>query len=344
MKMRLITIVIVALGSFGASGAEGQALREVFKQVNSSVVVIRAVETNVIAGPPSQPAIAGGLGSGVLISTDGEIMTAAHLVETADTVFVQFSNREIFTAKVIASEPAADVALLKLNSPPPSGATVASLGDSDKVEVGDQIFVIGAPLGISYTLTVGYISARRRPNTVYSGLSLAEFFQTDAAINEGNSGGPMFNMAGEIVGIVSSIISKSGGSQGLSFVATSNMARQLLLQRRSFWGGLSGYFITRESAKLLNVPPPGEGMLIERVAKNSPAALIGLKGGTTRATIGGENLVLGGDIILEVQGIPFSIQNYEKIRDLMTLGPTDAIRVKILRSGEQLELKAVTSP
>jgi serine protease Do len=221
---------------------------------------------------------------------------------------------------------------------------VAPLGDSDKVEVGDQIFVIGAPHGISYTLTVGYISARRRPNTVFSGLSLAEFFQTDAAINEGNSGGPMFNMAGEIVGIVSAIISKSGGSQGLGFVATSNMARQLLLQRRSFWGGLSGSFITRTSAKILNVPPPGEGMLIERVAKNSPAALIGLKGGTTRATIGGENLILGGDIILEVQEIPLSVQNYEKIRDLVTLGPADAIRVKILRSGEQLELKAVTSP
>ena len=85
-------------------------------------------------------------------------------------------------------------------------------------------------------------------------------------------------------------------------------------------------------------------MLIERVAKNSPAALIGLKGGTTRATIQGENLILGGDIILEVQGIPFSIQNYEKIRDLLTLGSTDTIRVKILRAGEQLELKAVTSP
>jgi serine protease Do len=344
MKTQIIAIVSVVLGTFGASGAEGQALREVFKRVNSSVVVIRAVETNVIAGPPSQPAIAGGLGSGVLISTDGEIMTAAHLVETADTVFVEFSNQEIFTAKVIASEPAADVALLKLDSPPPSGAVVAKLGDSDKVEVGDQIFVIGAPHGISYTLTVGYISARRRPNTLYSGLSLAEFFQTDAAINEGNSGGPMFNMAGEIVGIVSTIISKSGGSQGLGFVATSNMARQLLLQRRSFWGGLSGSFITRQSAKLLNVPPPGEGMLIERVAKNSPAALIGLKGGTTRATIQGENLILGGDIILEVQGIPLSIKNYEKIRDLVTLGPADAIRVKILRGGEQLELKAVTSP
>jgi S1-C subfamily serine protease len=128
MKMRIIAIVIVALGIFGACSAEGQALRDVFKRVSSSVVVIRAVETNVIAGPPSQPAIAGGLGSGVLISTDGEIMTAAHLVETADSVFVQFSNQEIFKAKVIASEPAADVALLKLNSPPAFGSNGGATG------------------------------------------------------------------------------------------------------------------------------------------------------------------------------------------------------------------------
>jgi S1-C subfamily serine protease len=272
-------------------------------------------------------------------------MTAAHLVETADTVFVEFSNGEIHVAKVIASEPAADVALLKLNSPLPSGAAVAKLGDSDKAEVGDQIFVVGAPHGISHTLTVGYISARRRPNTLYSGLSLTEFFQTDAAINQGNSGGPMFNMAGEIIGIVSAIISKSGGSEGLGFVATSNMARRLLLEQRSFWGGVSGYFLMGKYARIFNVPPPGAGMLIQYVAKDSPAARVGLQGGTMRATIDGENLVLGGDIVLAVEEIPFNVKNYEKIREILTqLDRGDAIRVKILRGGEQLELKAVTTP
>ena len=346
MNMRLLAIPIVALGIFCASTTEGQALREVFKRVNSSVVVINTIK-DVIGSPQNERVSVAELGSGVLISKDGEIMTAAHLVQTADTIFVQFSSRDLLTAKVIASEPVADVALLKLNEPPPSGAVVAKLGDSDKTEVGDQVFIVGAPHGISHTLTVGYISGRRQSNFMYSysGLSLGEFFQTDAAINQGNSGGPMFNMAGEIVGIVSAMVSKSGGSEGLGFVATSNMARQLLLERRSFWSGVAGYFITDKVAKVLNVPPPGAGMLVQYVAKNSPAAQMGLRGGTTKATFEGENVVLGGDVVLAVQGIPWSIQNYETIHEVVgRLNPGDLVRVKILRSGEQLELSARKNP
>lgn len=336
MKNLMINMLIVALRIAWAAPSEGQVLREVFKQVNSSVVVVKAIQTDVIAVPQTQLVIGSAQGSGVLISTDGEVMTAAHLVQTANQVFVEFSGGEVVSARIIASEPAGDVALLKLNSPPPSGATVAKLGDSDKVEVGDQIFIVGAPHGINSSLTVGYISAHRRPNTVYNGSSFAEFFQTDAAINQGNSGGPMFNMAGEIVGIVSHIISTSGGSEGVGFVVTSNMARRLLFERRSFWSGISGYFITKDFSRVFNVPPPGVGMLVQRVATESPAAQIGLQGGTVKATIAGENLVLGGDVILEVQGIPFGVENYQKIQELMSrLGPNDIIRVKILRGGEQ---------
>ena len=331
-------MVIIVLGIARASNSEGQTLRDVFKQVNSSVVVVRSIQMDIMATLQSQSAIASAQGSGVLISTDGEVITAAHLVQSADKVFVEFSGGEVIGARVIASEPASDVALIKLNGPPPSGARAAKLGDSDKVEVGDQIFIVGAPHGVSNTLSVGYISARRRPNTVYNGFLLTEFFQTDAAINQGNSGGPMFNMAGEIVGIVSHIISKSGGSEGLGFVVTSNMARRLLFERRSFWSGILGYFITKDFSRVFNIPPPGVGMLIQRVAKDSPAAVIGLQGGTVKATIEGASLVLGGDIIVEVQGIPFGIENYQKVQEFLSrLGPEDTIGFKILRGGEQLE-------
>ena len=288
MKTRIIALVIIALGTFGASGAEGQALRDVFKRVNASVVVIRSVQSEVIAGSQSQPVMAAGLGSGVLISKDGEIMTAAHLVDTADTVSVEFSNGDIRVAKVIASEPAADVALLKLNGPLPSGAAVAKLGDSDKAEVGDQIFVVGAPHGISYTLTVGYISGRRRPNTLYSGLSLTEFFQTDAAINQGNSGGPMFNMVGEIIGIVSAIISKSGGSGGSGFAVIRRSAcyfGSFWNKITSFWGGVAGYFLMGKIRQDSECSPARGGNAHPECSERLPGcAGLGYKAGPTRET------------------------------------------------------------
>ncbi len=265
-------------------------------------------------------------------------MTAAHVVHTADEISVQFLSGEVVGAQVIASEPEADVSLLRLERVP-ARAPVAKLGESDKVEVGDQVFVVGAPYGISHTLTVGHISARHKPNTLYSGMSLAEFFQTDAAINQGNSGGPMFSMAGEVVGIVSHIISKSGGFEGLGFVVTSNMARRLLLERNSFWTGLEGYVLSGDLAKVFNLPQP-VGLLVQRVAERSPAARIGLQPGTMKATIDGETLIMGGDIILQVQGIPIAdSSSYEKIQErLSQLHPGAEVTITVLREGLQMEL------
>ena len=140
-------------------------------------------------------------------------MTAAHVVHTMDTITVEFLGGETVSARVIASEPAADLSLLQLDKVP-AGARVAKLADSSTVSVGDQVIVVGAPYGLSYSMSVGWISARWSPNTVYKSMPLAEFFQTDTTINTGNSGGPMFNMAGEVVGLVSHNISKGGGQRG----------------------------------------------------------------------------------------------------------------------------------
>ena len=130
----------------------------------------------------------------------------------------------------------------------PAGAKVARLGDSDRVLVGDQVVVVGAPYGLSYSLSIGWISARWQPNTVYRAIPLAEFFQTNATINTGNSGGPMFTTSGEVIGIVSHIISKSGGSEGLGFVVTLRTARELLLEKKSVWGGIDGMMLTGDLA------------------------------------------------------------------------------------------------
>src|SRR2546428_14066573 len=118
-------------------------------------------------------------------------------------------------------------------------------------------------------------------------MSRAEFFQADAAINQGNSGGPLFNMKGEVIGIVSHILSHSGGSEGLGFAVTSKVARQLL-EQKSFWSGLGGFMLSGDMAQVFNPPPPGVGLLVQRVAAGSPAERMGLKAGTTRASIGDE--------------------------------------------------------
>ncbi len=337
VSARLVIAVAAALLSGLPAPAGAQRLGEAFKRVNPSVVVVRTKEKEVSVEERGVVSVAG-LGSGVLISADGKVLTAAHVVHTADTITVEFLGGEVVGARVIASEPQADVSLLQLDRVP-AAAFVAPLGDSDAVEVGDLVFVVGAPYGIGHTLTVGHISARHQPRSVYLGMSLAEFFQTDAAINRGNSGGPMFSMAGEVVGIVSHIISKSGGFEGLGFVVTSNMARRLLLERKSFWSGLDGFVLSGTLAEVFNLPQPA-GLLVQRVAQDSPAAAIGVRAGTTTATVDGQALVVGGDVILAVQGIQIDERSaYEKIVErLGQIHPGAQITITVLRAGRTIEL------
>ncbi len=335
---RLVAAALLALVTLPPPGAEAQNVGGIFRRVNPSVVIVRARWKEV--GGAGQVSRISEVGSGVLISADGKVITAAHVVQTADEITVEFLSGEVVGARVVASEPEADVSLLKLEKVP-AKAAVATLGNSDRSDVGDQIFIIGAPYGIAHTLSVGYITARHKPNTVYSEMALAEFFQTDAAINPGNSGGPMFNMAGEVIGLASHNISKSGGSEGLGFVVTINMARRLLLDQRSFWSGMSGIVISGRTARALNLPQP-VGVMVQQVAANSPAADIGLKPGSIPGTIDGKSLLLGGDIILAVQGQAIGSETYEALQARLRKLPSGPkITLTVLRDGREVTLSAV---
>jgi serine protease Do len=332
---RAILLVILALLSVPTRAA-AQTPGEVFRKVTPSVVVIRARGSEVTAAGQVRFLETG---SGVLISADGKVMTAAHVVALMDDISVEFLGGETVSAKVIASESAADLSLIQLERVP-AGARVARMANSDTVRVGDPVYIVGAPYGLSYSLSVGIISARWAPNTVHRAMPLAEFFQTDATINTGNSGGPMFNAAGEVIGIVSHNISKSGGSEGLGFVVTMKTAQQLLLEKKSFWGGIDGQFLSDEMLDILNVPNKMKGFLIKSVAKNSPGDEAGLVGGTKVVTVGGEQFVLGGDIILSIEGIPAeSAAAMMKIRDhLATLKPGAPLTATVLRKGRVIDL------
>ncbi|MBI2202447.1 MAG: trypsin-like peptidase domain-containing protein [Candidatus Rokubacteria bacterium] len=329
-------MVVLVVGSMIPAVASAATIAELFERVHRSVVVIRALEMDVPAEEGQAPSVSS-VGSGVLISNDGKILTAAHLVHAASEISVEFWDGQRVRARVVSSAPGADVALLRAEGVPP-GAVAARLADSDAARIGEQVFIIGAPYGLSHTLTVGHLSGRQKPGQTTAGLGHAEFLQTDAAINKGNSGGPMFDMAGEVLGIVSHIVSTSGGFEGLGFAVAANVARELVLERGAPWHGIDGLFLSDDLVRILNLPGPG--VLVQRVVPDSPGARLGLRGGFVKATIGERTIILGGDVILEAQGVP--IGEAPRLRDqLRRVGPGDTLSVTIMRDGRLQKLLTV---
>ena len=215
------------------------------------------------------------------------------------------------------------------------------LGDSNAARVAERVFVVGAPLGISHTLTVGYLSARRMGPSLI-GAGEVEVLQTDAAINHGNSGGPLFNMAGEVIGVVSFILSESGGSAGLGFAISSRTAREQLLDRPAFWTGVDWVTLAGEWAKAFNLPDGRTGLLLQRVAQGSAGARLGLRGSSVPIEAGGRPLLIGGDVVLEVAGIDVgSEEAVARIGAALDGLASDAeLVVRILRDGRERTLKA----
>jgi serine protease Do len=332
-KIALILIASLA----GWQSVCAQDLSAIFAQVKPAVVVIETES----AGAPNTLGLTGtelGFGSGVLI-TDTQVLTAAHVVQSADVVDVVFYDGQFTTARVVSSIHLADVALLELEEKPEDIKPVP-LGDSDGVRIGEQIFIVGAPYGLSYTLTVGHVSNRFAPQELGNDFAVMEFFQTDAAINEGNSGGPMFNLQGEVIGIVSHIISKSGSFEGLGFAATSSATSKLLLEGKHVWSGVETQLISRPITTLLNVPQ-SNALLVQRVAGDSLGSKLKLRPGTVPVTIGNQTLMLGGDIILEVMGVPIEgTKSLLKIRKKVTLiEKHKAVSVVVWRRGKRVVLE-----
>jgi len=349
MKTRLtktctgLTLSMILLTTAQVVAAEEPTISDLFRKVDGAVVEIAIVQQVVADQGPARRVSSGGLGSGFLISADGQIVTAAHVVQVADEVSVRFVTGDVVRAKIVASDPSADVALIKAESVP-AGIEPVVLGDSDTARVGDEVFVIGAPFGIAHSLTAGHVSARRTPSQLFGGFDQVEILQTDAAINQGNSGGPMFNLRGEAIGIVSHILSTSGGFEGVGFVITSNLARRVLLDDPSPWSGLDGVLIEGPMARALNLPQQA-GILVESVAAGSPASAIGLQAGSLKAQIGGQSFNLGGDVILAINGViigtpQFSQRIDEKNRSLTG---NDQFVLRVLREGNVIELRRSVS-
>ncbi len=348
--MRSLSAVVVLLSACTALRTQGrpaqESLEDVFARVHTSVVTIRTSGRTIDLDDESgtMTSIAG-LGSGVVVSKDGKILTAAHVVHLADAVFVEFESGELRRARVLASDRFHDVALIELTGSIPDDVHVAKLADSDDVRVGREVFAVGAPRGMTHTLTVGHISARRKPHGGPRTLFDTELFQTDAAINEGNSGGPLFDMRGEVIGIVSHMLTASGGNEGLGFAVTSNIARKSLLESPSFWSGVEVMVVTGPLARVLNLPKGRSGLLVQYVARRSPSEALGLRGGEVAARVGDQTFVAGGDVILKVQDVDIDeTGSFEAIRTAFEQLQDGAdLRVVVLRAGELVELTATVA-
>ena len=306
--------------------------------------VIPTVVTIFTASPvftPQGPQAQQGLGSGVLIGTECHILTAAHVVDGASKIMVKTKDDKVREATLLFSEASADIALLQLKQPDYT-LSHATLGDSDNLAIGQNIYAIGSPYGLEHSFSSGIISAFRDFDKVYDGTIQVEFIQTDAAINSGNSGGPLFNSKGEVVGIASTILTVSGGFQGIGMAVTINTAKKLLASDQRPWVGVESIFLNQDQLKrLFNLDRDG-GLLVQSIATGSPADMAGIKGGYIPAEINGQPFLLGGDIILQFgqQEACHAACLFDHDHDVKEY---DKIEVTLLREGKEYKTEVDVS-
>jgi len=263
------------------------------------------------------------LGSGVIVSPDGYIITNNHVVEKADEIKVTLFDKRVFKGRIVGVDSKTDVAIIRIDA---GNLPVLSWGDSDTLQVGEFVLAIGSPYGLSNTVTMGIISAVGRANVGIA--DYEDFIQTDAAINPGNSGGPLVNIKGELIGINTAIFSRTGGYQGIGFAVPSNMVRLVmdqLIQKGKVtrgWIGVSIQELTPELAQQFGLKK-SKGALVSDVVKDSPAAKAG---------------IVRGDIIIQFNGK--EVKDVSSLRNLVAQSKAgSAISLKILRGGKELTVQ-----
>ena len=230
------------------------------------------------------------LGSGVIVTADGYILTNNHVVQDADEIHVTLSTFEEYEATIIGRDPKSDVALIKIN--PKADLPFTAFGNSDKLRVGEWVIAIGNPFGLQQTVTAGIVSAKGRS---INNESYGNFIQTDASINPGNSGGPLFNLKGEMVGLNTAIFSRTGGNIGIGFAIPINMAKNVFAQLKEHgkvtrgWLGVMIQQVTHELAENFNLDRP-IGALVGQVVPDSPAEKAGLKAGDVIISYNGKEI------------------------------------------------------
>jgi S1-C subfamily serine protease len=281
------------------------------------------------------------LGSGFVIDKSGHIVTNYHVVADAQRIEVSFSNRDSVNARVVGRDPSTDLAVLKVDVDA-RALTPLRLGDSDGVQVGDSVVAIGNPLGLERSVTAGIVSALHRPLTAPNDFTIDDVIQTDAAINSGNSGGPLINAMGSVIGVNTAIATGNTGARGnigIGFAVPINTVRAVASQlidkgrvEHAFLG-VGAMPITPEVARLFNLPVK-RGLLVERVYAASGAEEAGIRAGTTEVVVAGQSYRLGGDVIVSVDGR--RVAEPEDLREAVSgKKPGDKLTVETYRGSDK---------
>ncbi|TWU06476.1 Do family serine endopeptidase [Stieleria varia] len=329
----------------GAAQDLSSAFRKVAEVMRPSVVSINTTQTQIIRGRqlprgmeqffgvpniPDQRREASGMGSGVIVRPDGYILTNNHVVENADELEVEFSDGRTVPGKIIGTDPQSDLAVVKVDL---QNLPAVPMGDSDAIQVGDWVLAIGSPFGLEQTVTAGIISGKNRVQRIIDdGDGFEDFLQTDAAINPGNSGGPLVNLRGELMGINTAIMSRSGTSAGIGFAIPVSIARPVLnsiiefgVAKRGFLGAGLDEINERSIAKYgLKMK---RGVVIENVLEDMPADKAGLR---------------EGDVVVSIDGR--AMKSSSQMRNYVASRPPGAtLVIDVSRAGQPLQVRVLLS-
>ena len=318
-------------------------ISDVAERVVDSVVNISSSQTIVDDGPAMfdpffsdpgspgfgfgdrDPRMAQSMGSGVIVSTDGRVLTNAHVVRGADTITVTLHDGSDHKAKVVGTDPKSDLAVLQLEGKLPA-LTPLPIADSGKLRLGEVVLAVGNPFGVGQAVTMGIVSATGRASVGIA--AYEDFIQTDAAINPGNSGGALVNMRGELVGINTAILSRTGGYQGIGFAIPSTMARQIMDMLVKDGKVSRGYLgvglmpLDDEAASKLKLAPRS-GVLVARVEDGGPAARAGLTAGSVITAVDGQ-----------------AVHDYGKLRNLIAMtGCNHQVTLSVIENGKPRTVK-----
>jgi 2-alkenal reductase len=353
-----INIVNPALSIPGSISDYEVTLENIYAQVSPSVVNIQVLQQGGTppdlppGHPPIPPQFGESLGSGFIWDAQGNIVTNNNVVEGADKISVTFSNGDIYPAQIVGSDPYSDLAVIKVEAPDALLKPV-TLADSKQVKVGQITIAIGTPFGLQGSMTVGIVSALGRSLPVDqgslngNGYQIPDIIQTDAAINPGNSGGVLVDTRGQVIGVTFAIQSLTSSNSGIAFVIPSVIVSKVvpaLISTGSYqhaWLGITGISLDPELAQAMRLPREQRGALLEEITVGGPADQAGLVGSTSTITINGQDVLIGGDVIIALDN-----KEIKSLDDVIAYLATDAspgekLKVTILRDGRQQDIDVV---